>query len=435
MDREQALNQAKKLFAQGQTAYRLGAFKGALGHFQAALKITSRPSIVLNIAQCHRQLGHTNQALFNYKLYLTQWKRANPDRPSPYAAEVSKHIAELEALALRSSRSSLRLVSQPAGASIWLDGRELSMTSPITLRDLSPGKHSVVLRKEALFFRGTVDLQPGQQTELVATLQRVRAEVSVTSTPSGATVRLNNVLVGRTPLKMQLPVGQNTLELAKEGLVTARRLVKVDGPGSLKVDVTLVQLGVIVVTSEPPGATVFVDGRGSGVTPAELPAEPGQHKVRLVMTYREDVEREVTVEAGQTLRLEEKLGLKSSVREQLSKRKTMRALGWTSLALGIAGMVGGAVVILAGQVIEDEAHRDYLEFSVQSRMDEKYAEMQFGRDLRTYGIITASVGTAALITAVLLVTLAPDEPGEGLTLSLAPAPGGSGAAFSLGGVF
>jgi len=64
---------------------------------------------VLNIAQCHRQLGHTNQALFNYKLYLTQWKRANPDRPSPYAAVVSKHITELEALAVRSSRSSLSL--------------------------------------------------------------------------------------------------------------------------------------------------------------------------------------------------------------------------------------------------------------------------------------------------------------------------------------
>ena len=90
------LSQAKGLFRRGEIAYRLRQFQRALKHFEQALALVNRPSVILNVAQCHRQLGQPKAALFYYKLYRTEWARQNPNRASPYAAEVARRIAELE---------------------------------------------------------------------------------------------------------------------------------------------------------------------------------------------------------------------------------------------------------------------------------------------------------------------------------------------------
>jgi tetratricopeptide (TPR) repeat protein len=88
---------ARVLFRKGQTHYRVGEFAEALDKFTSALKLVKRPSIILNIAQCHRQLKSADKALFFYKLYQTEWERTNPNRPSPYHNEVQGHITQLEA--------------------------------------------------------------------------------------------------------------------------------------------------------------------------------------------------------------------------------------------------------------------------------------------------------------------------------------------------
>ena len=89
---------AKAQFERGEVQYRLGNFKIALGHYQAALRLVRRPSIVYNIAQCYRQMGDLKKALFNYKLFLSDYKRANPAAPRPQNdAEVKRHIMDLTA--------------------------------------------------------------------------------------------------------------------------------------------------------------------------------------------------------------------------------------------------------------------------------------------------------------------------------------------------
>lgn len=90
---------AKELFEQGIMQYRLAKFETALGTFEEALKLAYRLPIILNIAQCHRQLKHHQRALFYYKLYLTEWQRQKPDKTSPYEKDVRTKIAELKKLA------------------------------------------------------------------------------------------------------------------------------------------------------------------------------------------------------------------------------------------------------------------------------------------------------------------------------------------------
>lgn len=93
---EQSEQRAKELFDEGSVKYKLGNFLGALIEFRAALKFSNRPSILFNIAQCHRQFKQAPKALFYYKLYLSEWSRLNPNKETPYKEEILIHIKNLE---------------------------------------------------------------------------------------------------------------------------------------------------------------------------------------------------------------------------------------------------------------------------------------------------------------------------------------------------
>jgi len=58
---------------------------------------------------------------------------------------------------------------------------------------------------------------------------------------------------------------------------------------------------VVKVTSDPPGASVYVDGVVQmGTTPMEVKAPPGHHKVRVTSPGYDPFEKEIDVEAGAT---------------------------------------------------------------------------------------------------------------------------------------
>jgi tetratricopeptide (TPR) repeat protein len=61
---------AKAEFKKGQTAYNLGQFQDALASYTKAYELKALPAILFNIAQCHRQLGNPERAVFFYRRYL-----------------------------------------------------------------------------------------------------------------------------------------------------------------------------------------------------------------------------------------------------------------------------------------------------------------------------------------------------------------------------
>jgi len=81
---------ARQHYAQGSRLYDLAEYEPALHEFREAYRIVGDPAFLFNIAQCHRKLGHTQDAISFYRTYL---------RRAPNAAnrgEVERRIAELE---------------------------------------------------------------------------------------------------------------------------------------------------------------------------------------------------------------------------------------------------------------------------------------------------------------------------------------------------
>jgi len=108
----------------------------------------------------------------------------------------------------------------------------------------------------------------GSMTELLA--PSATGELTVDSTPPGASVIIDGKDRGRTPLSLSLPPGSYDVELraGRERHVVAARVAA----GAMSAQHVVLRSGVpsrgqLRVTSDPPSAMVTVDGRQRGRTP------------------------------------------------------------------------------------------------------------------------------------------------------------------------
>ena len=81
---------AKQHFESGASHFDLSEYDEALVEFKEAYRLKADATFLYNIAQCHRKLGHLEEALTFYKTYL----RRSPDAPN--REEVERRIQELD---------------------------------------------------------------------------------------------------------------------------------------------------------------------------------------------------------------------------------------------------------------------------------------------------------------------------------------------------
>jgi serine/threonine-protein kinase len=109
--------------------------------------------------------------------------------------------------------------------------------------------------------------------------------VLVSSSPAGAIATLDGqaYTACTTPCTQDAAPGRHTIELRKSGYAVERREVEVTSSAmELPVVVLRSVQGTLMLTSDPPGATVLVNGkRGPQVTPAQIQLAPGAYAITL----------------------------------------------------------------------------------------------------------------------------------------------------------
>jgi PKD repeat protein len=136
--------------------------------------------------------------------------------------------------------------------------------------------------------------------------------LSVSSTPPGAMVFVDNVVKGITPVILtDTATGTHQLLLRKSGFDDYTRSVLIEPATPVTVGATLIRslpeptlpqlsFGSIATTSFPAGAMVFVDGIHRGITPViltEIPA--GNHRVTLSFKGYDEWNQTISVGSGQ----------------------------------------------------------------------------------------------------------------------------------------
>jgi hypothetical protein len=131
-------------------------------------------------------------------------------------------------------------------------------------------------------------------------------ELAVNTNPDGVQVFINGKKRGLTPITLELPTGDHKLELTL-GDQTRAIPVRITTGGHVAQFVELPKAGAtegqLSVRTDPPGATVTVDGQRRGVSPLVIEGlTPGPHTVGL-QNALSSVTEQVTVQAGSTASL------------------------------------------------------------------------------------------------------------------------------------
>jgi hypothetical protein len=134
---EDSRAKASAEFSRGETLYKEGKYKEAIGAFMAAYEILPHAFSLFNIARCHENLGEVVQALKAYERALSQAKE--PGLRKDVQARIDR---------IASMPTKIFVTSRPSGAMVTIDGRAEPETkqTPLVVR-LKPGEHILIFRK------------------------------------------------------------------------------------------------------------------------------------------------------------------------------------------------------------------------------------------------------------------------------------------------
>lgn len=365
----------------------------ALNLYHRALRVTRSRNVIFNVALAYEALERYEDAYAYFSEYVAIDDLAEEDR-----REGEHHLARLAPrIAL------VEVASQPPGATIYVDRRDLSPrgVTPATIAT-QPGSHRLILVLEGHEpGEAAVDAVLGQTRQVSATLAPRPATVHVETDPPGAEVRFDAedaAVAGVTPLTATLPAGQHRVYVSLDDRAGRERFVAPPG-GEITVPVPFAAPttpGDVAISVDVPGAVVVVDGIEIGQAPIRrLRLTPGMHRIS-VMGDDEHLGWSEAVEIGP--------GHEIAMRVHLALATPRRRFGiWPSVGMAVAVAIGMAAAATGGWALA--LHRDFEDIAATcGATPQACAEGTVNRD--EANALDGRIREFAIATDVLIATAA-----------------------------
>jgi hypothetical protein len=141
----------------------------------------------------------TNVAAGSHQVTVTKTGYTNPTAQT-LTVTAGQTVSASFTLQSATNTGSITVTSSPAGAEIFLDGADTGYTTPYTLTNVATGTHKVQVQKSgyATTVTKSVTVVAGSTASVSFTLTSSSGSIRVTSTPSGATIYLDDVNTGLT---------------------------------------------------------------------------------------------------------------------------------------------------------------------------------------------------------------------------------------------
>ena len=293
-------DEADLKFRLGAEAYQRGEYRGALEHFLASNRLVPNRNVTYNIARCYQELRQYPEAFRYFSLALRDED-----------TQATRSRIERELAALRQNVLVLDVTSEPPGATIYVERRDLGPrgNTPVSL-GLKPGAYAILAELPG-YYPARVELPTlaaghGQAVKLK--LEPILGEVVLEGGVQGALVRVDNEWATpacATPCKLQLSEGRHTLFFERAGYQPRLMEVDVHARQVTRLHPELVALtGSLVVATDEPGALVEIDDKPRGFTPLVLTLPVGPHALRVSLAGFRPITRSVTVDNGREQRVE-----------------------------------------------------------------------------------------------------------------------------------
>jgi hypothetical protein len=206
-------------------------------------------------------------------------------RVMPFNVAAGAQVSQYVEFAETASTGQLQVQSQPAGAKVAVDGVDRGI-APVTVSQLAPGDHEVVMQTPAGSARQSVNVQAGATASLIlpiATAETTAGPVSgwvAVNAPVTIEIKEQGRLLGTSDAdRVMLAAGRHEIELVNQPLgYRATRTVNVQ-PGKLTPLTVELPNGVVNLNANP-WAEVWIDGQRVGETPiGNLSVPIGPHEI------------------------------------------------------------------------------------------------------------------------------------------------------------
>ncbi|MHC4268092.1 MAG: PEGA domain-containing protein, partial [Planctomycetota bacterium] len=216
--------------------------------------------------------------------------------------------------ALQINTGSVSIKSDPAEATIFLNGDEYGIT-PESITGIKKGIYEVEAKLDGyVTWRKTVKIKPGKDISLIAMLQRITGAVSINSEPPAAMIHIDGKNIGVTPKTLnEIIPGKHMVEVIKDGYKDWSNSVDIIPEKELTLMAKLqMKPGSVGIKSEPSNATVFLDEKDFGTTPITITdLQPGSHKVEVKMDGYKNWSEIIKIINGKELSLTAELQVKT----------------------------------------------------------------------------------------------------------------------------
>ncbi len=187
-------------------------------------------------------------------------------------------------LELRPDAGRVRFDSTPQGAQVLIDGTFAGIT-PRKIDRVPSGAREIEIRIEGHQpFRQTLQLTAGDERDMHIRLNPLPGSLELTSIPDGARIYVNHERRGETPLRLdEITPGEYHIRAELQGFAAADTTLTVENDTVSSHEFRLERdSGTIILTTEPAGVRVMLDGVEVGRT---VPGESDVLSVPFTMDY------------------------------------------------------------------------------------------------------------------------------------------------------
>jgi len=255
---------ARTLFMRGQSAYSQGDYDAAIASWTRAYELDPRPLLQFNLSQAYERLGRIEDAIRALELYL---ERADPS--DEHQADARARVSSLRE---RLSRTSLRIVGGPEGATITVDGEDRGRTPRPDPIQVSPGSHRIVVTAPGqTTFNSTVVVPAGQSVDVPVEMSAAVATGGGGGEPPVVPILLFSV-AGATLIAGAVMGG---VALADAGNAPGRTSPEADAARGLALGADIL-LGISAASAAVALIVLLVSGSGGGESeePARISVAP-----------------------------------------------------------------------------------------------------------------------------------------------------------------
>jgi hypothetical protein len=127
-----------------------------------------------------------------------------------------------------------------------------------------------------------------------------RCTLIIETDPSNAIIELDGAVAGTTPLSIpDIKKGRHTLLIKKRGYYQKKAQIAISESGIKKLALSLSQPGGLALSSDPPGASIQLNGDSVGTTPFRTTTlKAGDYRIRFSLENRVSEDTTVAVQEG-----------------------------------------------------------------------------------------------------------------------------------------